>query len=96
MFFDICGTAYCIPAATHNAMGPVATTASSDGAAMMQDFLSQETFDFERRQQSKEGDLMIHDREAIQSGHIQLSEKPGLGIDIEQPSHEASDGWPDG
>jgi hypothetical protein len=32
--------------ATHNVMGPVATIASANCAAAMQDFLGHETFDF--------------------------------------------------
>jgi L-alanine-DL-glutamate epimerase-like enolase superfamily enzyme len=73
---------YYMPVATHNVMGPVATIASANCAATMQDFLGHETFDFKRGQRAGEGDLIIYDREIIQDGHIQLSDKPGLGLDI--------------
>jgi L-alanine-DL-glutamate epimerase-like enolase superfamily enzyme len=73
---------YNIPVATHNVMGPVATIASANCAAAMQDFLGHESFDFKNGPRAGESDLIIYDREIIQDGYIQLSDKPGLGIAI--------------
>ena len=71
-----------IPVATHNVMGPVATIASANCAAAIQDFMGHETFDFKNGPRAGEGDLIIYDREIIADGHIQLSNKPGLGLDL--------------
>jgi L-alanine-DL-glutamate epimerase-like enolase superfamily enzyme len=73
---------YNIPVATHNVMGPVATIASANCAAAIQDFLGHETFDFKNGNRAGEGDLIIYDREIIKDGCIQLSDKPGLGLEI--------------
>jgi L-alanine-DL-glutamate epimerase-like enolase superfamily enzyme len=73
---------YYMPVATHNVMGPVATIASANCAATMQDFAGHETFDFKNGNRAGEGDLIIYDREIIQDGYIQLSDKPGLGLDL--------------
>ena len=74
--------AYYLPIATHNVMGPVATIASANCAATMHDFAGHESMDFKTGSRAGEGDLIIYDREIIQDGHIQLSDKPGLGLDI--------------
>lgn len=73
---------YYMPVATHNVMGPIATIASANCAATMHDFAGHETFDFKSGNRAGEGDLIIYDREIIQDGHIQLSDKPGLGLDV--------------
>ena len=73
---------YNIPVATHNVMGAVATIASANCAAAIQDFMGHETFDFKSGRRAGEGDLIIYDREIIQDGYIQLSDKPGLGLDV--------------
>lgn len=73
---------YNIPVATHNVMGPVATIASANAAATMQDFLGHESFDFKSGSRAGESDVIIYDREIIQDGYIQLSDKPGLGLEI--------------
>lgn len=73
---------YYLPVTTHNVMGPVATIASANCAATMQDFLGHETFDFKSGNRAGEEQLIIYDRELIQDGHIQLSDKPGLGVDL--------------
>jgi L-alanine-DL-glutamate epimerase-like enolase superfamily enzyme len=71
-----------IPVATHNVMGPIATIASANCAAAINDFMGHETFDFKNGRRAGEGDLIVYDREIIQDGHIQLSNKPGLGLDV--------------
>ena len=70
---------YNIPVATHNVMGPVATIASANCAAAMPDFLGHESFDFKNGPRAGDGDVIIYDREIIQDGYIQLSDKPGTG-----------------
>ena len=74
--------AYYMPVATHNVMGPVATIASANCAATMLDFIGHETMDFKTGSRAGEGELIIYDREIIKDGYIQLSDKPGLGLDI--------------
>jgi L-alanine-DL-glutamate epimerase-like enolase superfamily enzyme len=71
-----------IPVATHNVMGAVATIASANCAAAINDFMGHETFDFKNGRRAGEGDLIVYDREIVQDGHIQLSDKPGLGLEI--------------
>ena len=71
-----------IPVATHNVMGPVATIASANCAAAINDFMGHETFDFKNGNRAGEGDLIIYDREIVQDGYIQLSDKPGLGLEV--------------
>ena len=63
-------------------MGPVATIASANCAAAMADFLGHETFDFKNGPRAGETDVITYDRELIQDGYIQLSDKPGLGVEI--------------
>ena len=77
---------YYMPVATHNVMGPIATIASANCAATMQDFAGHETFDFTSGNRTGEADLIIYDREIIQDGYIQLSDKPGLGLDVNKDS----------
>ena len=71
-----------IPVATHNVMGAVATIASANCAAAINDFMGHETFDFKNGRRAGEGDLIVYDREIVQDGYIQLSDKPGLGLEI--------------
>ena len=73
---------YYLPITTHNVMGPVATIASANCAATMHDFAGHETMDFKTGSRAGEGDLIVYDPEIIQDGYIQLSDKPGLGLDI--------------
>ena len=73
---------YYMPVATHNVMGPIATIASANCAAAIQDFMGHETFDFKNGRRAGEDQLIIYDREIIQDGHIQLSDNPGLGLDV--------------
>lgn len=77
--------AYYLPVATHNVMGPIATIASANCAATMLDFIGHESYDY--KQDSRDGHsgwetLIVYDREIIQDGYIQLSDKPGLGLEL--------------
>ena len=81
---DLANTYY-MPVATHNVMGPIATVASANCAATMLDFIGHESYDY--KQDSRDGHagwetLVVYDREIIQDGYIQLSDKPGLGLDL--------------
>jgi L-alanine-DL-glutamate epimerase-like enolase superfamily enzyme len=73
---------YNMPVATHNVMGPIATIASANCAATMLDFIGHETMDFKSGPGAGEDTLIEYDREIIQDGYIQLSDKPGLGLDL--------------
>jgi L-alanine-DL-glutamate epimerase-like enolase superfamily enzyme len=76
---------YYMPVATHNVMGPIATIASANCAATILDFIGHESYDY--KQDSRDGHagwetLIEYDREIIKDGYIQLSDKPGLGLDV--------------
>ena len=76
---------YYMPVATHNVMGPVATIASANAAATMQDFLGHESYDYTENSRDGHdgwGDLIDYDMDIIKDGHIQLSDRPGLGLDL--------------
>lgn len=51
-------------------------------APAIQDFQGHETFDFKNGSRAGEGDLIVYDREIIKDGYIRLSEKPGMGVEI--------------
>ena len=51
-------------------------------AVTIQDFIGHESFDFKQGNRAKQDQLIVYDREIIQDGHIQLSDKPGLGLDL--------------
>ncbi len=73
---------YYLPVATHNVMGPIATIASANCAATMLDFIGHESYDYKRDSHTGWDSLIEYDREMIQDGYIQLSDKPGLGLDL--------------
>jgi L-alanine-DL-glutamate epimerase-like enolase superfamily enzyme len=73
---------YYLPVATHNVMGPIATIASANCAATMLDFIGHESYDYKRGSHAGWDTLIEYDREIIQDGYIQLSDKPGLGLDL--------------
>ena len=75
-------SAYYLPVVTHNVMGPIATIASANCAATIQDFMGHESFDFKNGRRAGEVALISYDKEIIQDGHIQLSDKPGFGLDV--------------
>ncbi len=76
---------YYIPVATHNVMGPIATIASANCASTMLDFIGHESYDY--TENSRDGHanwqtLIDYDRDIIKDGYIQLSDRPGLGLDL--------------
>jgi L-alanine-DL-glutamate epimerase-like enolase superfamily enzyme len=73
---------YYLPVATHNVMGPIATIASANCAATMLDFIGHESYDYKKGAHAGWDSLIEYDREMIKDGYIQLSDKPGLGLDL--------------
>ena len=76
---------YYMPVATHNVMGPIATIASANCASTMLDFIGHESYDYSENSRDGHANwekLVIYDREIIKDGHIQLSDKPGLGLEL--------------
>lgn len=78
-----------IPVATHNVAGPVATIASANFAASVREFLAHEVF--LRRGANQEGrgvngdpDVLGYDKPMVKDGHIQLSDRPGFGIELNE------------
>ena len=82
---------YYIPVATHNVAGPIATVASANLAASVREFLGHEIFSFSGSYLTSgefgvNGDQRIlgYDKDLIVNGHIQLSDRPGLGIELDE------------
>ncbi|MDR2909913.1 MAG: hypothetical protein LBV47_00895, partial [Bacteroidales bacterium] len=76
---------YYMPVATHNVMGPIATIASANCAATMLDFIGHESYDYSENSRDGHagwGSLIQYDLDIIKDGYIQLSDKPGLGLDL--------------
>ncbi len=76
---------YYIPVATHNVAGPIATVASANWAASVREFLAHEIFPF-REDWSMHGDpeILGYDKELVKDGYIQLSDRPGFGIELNE------------
>ena len=80
---------YYIPVATHNVAGPIATIASANLAASVREFVAHEAFvgnpiNREGRGINGDPDVLGYDKEMIVRGHIQLSDRPGFGIDLNE------------
>ena len=76
---------YYIPVATHNVAGPIATVASANWAASVREFLAHEIFPFtEGWSMNGDPDILGYDKELIKDGHIQLSDRPGFGFDLNE------------
>ena len=80
---------YFIPVATHNVAGPIATIASANFAASVREFVGHEAFINNPRNRAGEGingdpDVLGYDKPVIKNGHIQLSERPGFGIELNE------------
>ena len=80
---------YFIPVATHNVAGPVATIASANFAASVREFLAHEVFlRTEMNMQGKgvngDPDILGYDKPMVKDGHIQLSDRPGFGIELNE------------
>jgi len=80
---------YFIPVATHNVAGPIATIASANFAASVREFLGHEVFLRHEKNRNGDGsngdpDVLGYDKPMIKDGHIQLSDRPGFGIELNE------------
>ncbi len=80
---------YYIPVATHNVAGPIATIASANLAASVREFLGHEVFIMNPINQAGKGvngdpDVLGYDKEMVKDGYLQLTERPGLGIELNE------------
>ncbi|MEM6841790.1 MAG: mandelate racemase/muconate lactonizing enzyme family protein [Bacteroidota bacterium] len=80
---------YYIPVATHNVAGPIATIASANLAASVREFLGHEVFTSTPENQEGKGvngdqDVLGYDKEMVKDGYLQLSDRPGLGIELNE------------
>ena len=80
---------YYIPVCTHNVAGPIATIASANLAASVREFVAHEAFIMNPKNRAGDGingdpDVLGYDKPMIKNGYIQLSDRPGLGIDLNE------------
>lgn len=80
---------YYIPVCTHNVASPIATIASANLAASVREFVAHEAFIFNPKNRAGDGingdpDVLGYDKEVIKNGHIQLSDRPGFGIELNE------------
>jgi L-alanine-DL-glutamate epimerase-like enolase superfamily enzyme len=80
---------YYMPVATHNVAGPIATIASANFAATVREFVAHEAFVGNPINRAGRGingdpDILGYDKEMIVKGHIQLSDRPGFGIQLNE------------
>lgn len=80
---------YYMPVCTHNVAGPVATIASANWAASVREFVAHEAFIFNPLNRAGKGingdpEVLGYDKEMIVNGHIQLSDRPGFGIELNE------------
>ncbi len=80
---------YYIPVCTHNVASPIATIASANFAASVREFVAHETFIMNPKNRAGDGingdpDVLGYDKEMIKNGHIQLSDRPGFGIELNE------------
>lgn len=81
---------YLIPVATHNVAGPIATIASANFAASVREFVAHEAFVGNPINQrgangiNGDPDVLGYDKPMLLNGHIQLSDRPGFGIELNE------------
>ncbi|WP_169513369.1 mandelate racemase/muconate lactonizing enzyme family protein [Flexithrix dorotheae] len=80
---------YYIPVCTHNVAGPIATIASASFAASVREFVAHEAFIANPINRNGKGingdpDILGYDKDMIKNGHIQLSDRPGFGISLNE------------
>lgn len=80
---------YYIPVCTHNVAGPIATIASANFAASVREFVAHEAFisnPINRNGNGINGDpeVLGYDKPVFKNGHIQLSDRPGFGIELNE------------
>jgi len=82
---------YYIPVATHNVAGPVATVASANLAASVREFLGHEIFSYNPETDfgvNGNPEILGYDKPLVKDGYIQLSDRPGLGIELNEDAVE--------
>ncbi len=72
---------YYIPFAPHNNSSALSTVADAHVCASVPNFLALE---FHRYDDPTWNDVILADEPAIQQGHVVLSEKPGLGVELNE------------
>jgi galactonate dehydratase len=72
---------YYVPFAPHNNSGPLSTLADAHTCASVPNFLALEYHRF--RDEAME-DILSKDEPLIEQGHVVLSEKPGLGAELDE------------
>ena len=70
---------YYVPLAPHNVCGPLGTMASAHVCASIPNFLIMEWHWIDY---AGWDELTIQDQPVIQNGHVVLTDKPGIGIDV--------------
>lgn len=80
---------YYIPVCTHNVASPIATIASANFAATVREFVAHEAFIMNPKNRAGDGingdpDVLGYDKPMIKNGHIQLSDRPGFGIELNE------------
>ena len=80
---------YYIPVCTHNVAGPIATIASANFAATVREFVGHEVFlnttlNREGKGVNGDQDVLGYDKEMAVNGHLQLSDRPGFGIELNE------------
>jgi len=80
---------YYIPVCTHNVAGPIATIASANFAASVREFVAHEAFISNPLNRAGKGingdpDVLGYDKDVIKNGYIQLSDRPGFGIELNE------------
>jgi len=80
---------YYIPVCTHNVASPIATIASANFAATVREFVAHETFinnplNREGKGVNGDPDVLGYDKEMIVNGYLQLSDRPGFGIELNE------------
>ncbi len=80
---------YYIPVCTHNVAGPIATIASANFAASVREFVAHEAFILNPTNRAGHGingdpDVLGYDKPMIKDGYIQLSDRPGFGIELNE------------
>ena len=76
---------YYIPVAPHNVCGPLGTVASCHCCAAIPNFLVLEWHWLERPHWH---DLVVADPPIIQEGYVHLTDRPGLGVDLNEEAAE--------
>ena len=73
---------YYIPFAPHNNSSALSTVADAHVCASVPNFLALE---FHRYDDPTWSDVVVSDEPVIQQGHVVLGEKPGLGVELNEP-----------